>query len=62
MPGLYARPADRIERRRGGASAAEAAAARGLRYSTRTTAARLCVVSSPAYGPSNVPEVGGTSP
>ena len=34
----------------------------GLMYSTRMTAARLCVVSSPGYGPSKVPEVGGTSP
>ena len=34
----------------------------GCRYSTRTTAALLCVVSSPGNGPSNVPDVGGTSP
>jgi hypothetical protein len=30
-------------------------------YSTLVTAARLWVVSSPAYGASNVPDVGGTS-
>ena len=34
---------------------------RGLMYSTPVTAARLCVVSTPSYGASNVPEVGGTS-
>jgi len=39
-----------------------AAPARRLRYSTRTTAAVLCVVSSPVNGPSNVPDVGGTQP